>query len=153
MICKIKNIIPKPQLVFILFFIMGFGCSDQDKETEQARTIRLLTDNSSKPWSVDKKFHDDIEQEISQCDSSYILTLKADYTWNETYLQLSCYYSTDGLWSLNDENSIISISYINQPSGDQIDKTFEITELSEAYFAYQYVENNELLKVRLKTKY
>lgn len=152
MICKIKNIIPKPQLVFILFFIIGFGCSDQVKETEQAKTIRLLTDNSRKPWSVDKKFHDDIEQVLSICDSSYILTLKADFTWNETYLQLQCYYTTDGVWSLNEENNLISISYLSQSSGDKTEKTFEIVELSEEYFAYQFVESNELQKVRLKTK-
>ena len=152
MICKIKNIIPKPQLVFILFFLIGFGCSDQVKETEQAKTIRLLSDNSQKPWSVDKKFHDDIEQVLSICDSSYILTLKADFTWNETNLQLACYYTTDGIWSLNEENNVISISYIGQSSGIKTEKTFEIEELSEKYFAYQYVENNELQKVRLKAK-
>jgi len=152
MIHEIKNIIPKPQLVFILFFFIGIGCSDQINETEQAKTIRLLTNNSHKPWSVDKKFRDDIKQDLSICDSSYYLTLKSDFTWNETNLLLLCYYTTDGTWSLNEGNNIISISYLSHTSGDKFEKTFEIVELSEEYFAYQYVENNDLLKVRLKNK-
>ena len=150
MICEIKNIILKPQLVFILFFFIGIGCSDQINETEQAKTIRLLTNNSAKPWSVDKKFNDDIEQNLSMCDSSYRLTLKADYTWNETYQQLSCYYTIDGIWSLSDENNVITISFLNQFSGNQIEKSFEIVELNETRFTYQFPVNNEMKKIQLK---
>jgi predicted GH43/DUF377 family glycosyl hydrolase len=134
-----------------IFLIAGLlsGCNEQEKETERERTIRLLTNDITKKWAVNQNFTDGIEQAISFCDSSYILTLRADYSWNETFSYISCYRSTDGIWSLNDENNVISINYVSQISGKESERVFEIVELSEEYFAYEYVVNNDLRRVRL----
>jgi len=139
----------KSTIGILLLTGLLLGCNEQEKETERERTIRLLTNDISKNWHVNQILLDGIEQEISFCDSSYILTLRSDYSWNETYLYLSCYRSTDGIWSLNDENNVISINYISQITGKESENVFEIVELSEEFFAYEHVVDNNLKKVRL----
>lgn len=132
-----------------IILLLASGCSQNESETERAKTVRLLTNNSSKSWEIAQTFIDDIEQSISACDSSYILTMHTDFTWDEVFLKLACYQVHDGTWELNDENSLITIQFIDQPNGGIVKKIFEIMELTETYFSYQFAENNHLKKIRL----
>ena len=144
-----KGPMTKSNIGIILLIGLLSGCGDQDKETEREKAIRLLTNDSKKEWRVNQNFTDGIEQTISFCDSSYILSVRSDYSWNETFSYLSCYRSTDGIWSLNDENNVINITYISHITGKESENLYEIVELSEHYFAYEYVVNNDLRRVRL----
>ena len=144
-----KGPMTKSNIGIILLIVLLSGCGDQDKETEREKAIRLLTNDSTKEWTVNQNFTDGIEQPISFCDSSYILTLPSDYSWNERFSYLSCYRSTDGMWSLNEENNVINITYISHITGKESEALNEIFELSEHYFAYEYVVNNDLRRVRL----
>ena len=65
---------------------------------------------------------------------------------------MSCYRLTKGSWALNDENNVLSINYISQFSGKEEDKKFEVIELSEDFFTYQFAQNNQLIRNRLKKK-
>jgi len=136
-------------LIVSIILLLVSGCSQNESETEGAKTVRLLTNNSSKSWKVAQTFIDDIEQSISACDSSYILTLHADFMWDEVFLKLACYQVHDGTWELNEDNSLITIQFIDQPNGGNVKKIFEILELTETYFSYQFAENNQLKKIRL----
>jgi len=136
-------------LTISIILLLVSSCSQNESETERAKTVRLLTDNSSKSWKVAQTFSDDNEQSISACDSSYVLTLHADFTWEEVFLKLACYQVHDGTWELNDDNSLITIQFIDQQNGENIKKIFEIMELTEIYFSYQFAENNQLKKIRL----
>ena len=133
-----------------LVLLFTFGCSEDEGETERSKTIRLLTNSISKDWRVSQIFIDEVEQQITDCDKSYILTLHVDFTWDEVYLSVSCYQTYTGSWSLNEDNSIINIQFIDEVSGKATEKHFEIVELTEEYFSYQYPENNEMKKIRLK---
>jgi len=147
---KLKNIHSIQTLVLALLISLLTGCTKSNEDSNRTKTIRLLTNDSYKSWFIDQTFIDDIVQPISSCDSSYILTLKVDFSWEEAYLKIACYQLHTGTWMLNEENAIISIQFIDPISGENQEKKFEIIELSEEYFTYQYAKNNELLKVRLK---
>jgi hypothetical protein len=86
----------------------------------------------------------------STCDSSYVLVLKSDFTWDEHNFNLKCHQTGNGAWLLNDENEVISIRYVNPGNGEYEEKHFEIEELSENYFAYQIADNNRLKYVRMR---
>ena len=137
--------------IFLIIYIsLLSSCNDKNEESERSLTIRLLTSDSIKHWGLEQSFIDEVSQPISSCDSSYLLTLKADFTWEEAFLKFSCNQLTNGSWALNDENNVLSITYISQFTGKKEEKKFEIFELSEDYFTYQYAENNQLMKIRLK---
>ena len=147
---KLIKILINQSLVLVLLISLLSGCSKSNEDTERTKTIRLLTNDSYKNWFVDQTSIDDIIQPISSCDSSYILTLKADFSWEEAYLKLACYQLNSGTWMLDEGNIVISIHFIDPTSGENQERKFEIIALSEKYFEYQYAENNKLLKVRLK---
>ena len=136
--------------IFLIIYIsLLSSCYDKNEESERSLTIRLLTSDSIKYWGLEHSFIDEVSQPISSCDSSYLLTLKADFSWEEAYQRLSCYRLTKGSWVLNDENNVLSITYISQFTGNKEEKKFEIYELSEDSFTYQYAQNNQLMKIRL----
>ena len=149
---KLIKILINQSLVLVLLISLLSGCSKSNEDTERTKTIRLLTNDSYKNWFVDQTSIDDIIQPISGCDSSYILTLKIDFSWEEGYLKLACYQLNSGTWMLDEGNTVISIHFIDPTSGESQERKFEIIALSEKYFEYQYAKNNELLKVRLKIK-
>ncbi len=138
--------------VFSLFLLLPAGCTSDDEESVRDRTIRLLTDNSSKYWMVDKSYLNNNEEVLSSCDSTYLLIMNSDFTWTETNLTLSCSVNSEGIWTLNDENNVISIQYEEHVFGILMERHFEIMELSDNHFTYQFAENNNLKKIRL-TKY
>lgn len=145
----IKNISLLKLISLIFVVSLSSGCANDDKESEESKTIRLLTNDSFKNWGVVQTTIDDISQPISICDSSYILTLKADYSWEEAFLRISCYQLNEGTWELNDENTVISIQFISKTNGNKGEKKFEIIELSEEYFEYRFAQDNLFYKVRL----
>ena len=61
------------------------------------------------------------------------------------------YKTTDGEWSLNDENNVITIKFMNPVSREEEGKQFVINELSEKYFTYEFVQNNTIKLVRLSS--
>ena len=134
----------------IIYISLLSSCNDQNEESERSLTIRLLTSDSKKYWGLEQSFIDEVSQPISSCDSSYLLILKADFSWEESYQRLSCYRLTKGSWALNDENNVLSINYISQFSAKEEEKKFEIIELSEDFFTYQFAQNNQLKRNRLK---
>jgi len=134
--------------------ILGLmGCSKENGRTEREVTIQLLTNNNEKYWVVDESNIDGKEITLSSCDSSYVLIMKADFTWKESYFKFQCNPGGLGQWSLNDANNVISIFYINPATGMQEEKLFEIEELSEDYLAYQFAENNRLRYIRLRINF
>lgn len=146
---RTMNLASRNWYIIGLLILVGFGCSENEGETERSKTIRLLTNDASKKWEVSQIFIDEVEQQITGCDMSYTLTLNADFSWKEIYLNISCYQIHEGSWSLNDESSVISIQFVDNASGKNVEKHFEIVELSEGIFSYQYPENNEMKKIRL----
>ena len=139
-------------ILFIICFSFLTSCNDKSEESERSLTIGRLTGNSIKLWGLEQSFIDDVSQPISSCDSSYLLILKVDFTWEEAFLNLSCYRLTKGTWVLNDENNVLSINYISQFSGKEEEKKFEVIELSEDFFTYQFAQNNQLKRFRLKSR-
>ena len=139
------------KLLCALILIAGLlsACERKDVESERERTVRLLAGATTKEWRVNKTFTDGIEQAISFCDSSYVLTLRSDFTWNESFSYLSCYRTNDGFWSLNDENNVITINFLDQRSGLEEERQFVIIELSENFFMYEFAQRNILQQVRL----
>ncbi len=137
------------RLGILLLMIAGFAACDNEEESGRDMTMRLLTGNTQKDWSIYEYFIDDQNTDITQCDSSYLLSMKADFTWVEQYINLQCYQKTTGSWALNDENTVISIFYTDWSSGQQVEKKFEIVELSEEYFTYQFPVNNRMKRIRL----
>lgn len=134
-------------LAFTLFVA---GCQKDEGPTERDRVIGLLAGITAKHWILDASNVDGRKIVPSTCDSSYVLLMKSDLTWDELNFKLQCYQSGNGTWSLNEENDVISIRYVNPGSGTYEEKHFEIEELSEQYFAYQIAENNRLKYVRMK---
>lgn len=135
-----------------LLFLYLWGCTEEKGLTEREIAIQLLTNNNEKYWMVDHSTIDGNEITLSTCDSSYVLLLKADFTWKELNFKLQCNQGGFGTWSLNDENNVISISYFNPGTGMSVERHFEIEELSEEFLAYQIAENNRLRYVRLKNR-
>ena len=135
--------------VYGLLIIFLLGCAGKETESERARAVRLLSNNANKNWILKEKFVGDATHVLSICDSSYVLSIKADYTWEEVYLKLICYNKSSGTWSLNNENAVLSIAFISQYTGNESKRDFEINELTEQNFAYQYVEYNQIKRVIL----
>ena len=152
MYAQIKIVHLVPILTVIIFLVTLYGCTKSEKETERSKTIRLLTDNQSKDWIVDAIYFDDISQQISSCDSSYILTLSSDFKWSEVFVKISCYQKNTGSWSLSEENDVITIQYVDQLNGSTVEREFELIELTEDLFSYQFVQNNAIKRIRLKKK-
>ncbi len=141
----------KSKIIFWLFIILGVtGCQKDDGPSQREIALSFLTDNSMKHWVFDRSTVDGQAITPNVCDSAYVLVMKSDLTWQEFYIEFQCNQSTDGHWTLNDELDVISISYLNPLTGSLEERHFEIEELSEEYFAYQYAENNRLKFVRLK---
>lgn len=126
------------------------GCDRQKEPSERAVTIELLTGNAAKQWVIDKSNIDGQEIVPSTCDSAYVLIMRSDFSWEEIYRKLQCSISSYGSWELNRENNVVTIQYINRGTGFPEQRSFEIEELSEEYFAYQVAENNRLRYVRLR---
>ena len=138
-----------PVTLWLLLIFVFMACENEAVETDRDRTVRLLSNNIEKEWGVDATFIDDVSQPVSACDSSYILTMRSDFTWTEIYLSLICYQEGTGDWSLNESNDVITINYIDKFSGQEVEQLFEINELTEAVFEYQFVERNKFRRVRL----
>lgn len=148
-----KSILYSPCLwIGALLLLNMVSCTEEKSLTEREVTIQLLTDNNEKYWMVDQTTIDGNGVTLSTCDSSYVLLLKADFTWKELNFKLQCNQGGFGSWSLNDENNVLSISYFNPNTGMSAERHFEIEELSENYFAYQIAQNNRLKYVRLKRR-
>lgn len=136
--------------MFLPMILTIAACNGGEEDSLEAKTLSLLTGNEFKQWELHQSFVDDVEQSFTVCDSSYILTMKADYTWSEVFLNIQCYQGTDGVWKLNDQLNVITISYINQATGEEEEKLFEIVELSDEYFSYQFASKNRLRRFRLR---
>ena len=153
---KTHEIINRTKIDFTHFALLTvfllLGCSGENQLSEREITVQLLTNDSEKYWVLDKSNIDDQPITPSTCDSSYVLVMKADFTWEELYLKLQCNPAGGGNWNLNEENNVISIDFINPGTGAREEQIFEIEELSETYFAYQYAINNRLKYVRLKAE-
>jgi hypothetical protein len=126
------------------------GCSEKDEVSPREEILIMLTNASSKDWILDRSTIDDKEIIPGYCDSTYVLTMGTNFTFKEMYLSPVCALPSYGFWELNDENNVISISYTDAYTGQTIEKHFEIVELTEKYFAYQFAESNRLKYVRLK---
>jgi len=134
----------------MMLLLLFSACSGGDELSEREITVGLLTNNTEKYWVLDKSNIDGQPITPSECDSSYVLIMNADFTWEEMYLKLKCNPPGSGKWDLNEQNDVISIEFINPGSGAKEERQFEIEELSDKYLAYQYAENNRLKFVRLK---
>jgi hypothetical protein len=135
-------------LYFMLLFF--FASCNGEEESAQSKTLTLLTDNSMKSWSIYEYFIDEQPTSISPCDSSYVLSMKADFTWSETYTDFYCYQSTSGQWELNEDGDVITITYIDWSTGQETQRKFEITELTEENFTYQFAVRNVLKRLRMR---
>ena len=136
----------------IFITIVFVGCDSGDKESMRDRTVRLLAGDSYKQWIVKEVFENGVTQSISLCDSAYILTMKTDFSWTESYLSLQCPQSTEGSWSLNEDNTVITIEYISWQSGTEIEQKFMIVDLTNDQFAYEVVSGNNLKIIHLKSQ-
>lgn len=136
-------------LIYGLFLFSNLGCSEQDVESEAERAVRQLSNNGEKHWVIEKILLDEVSQSLTACDSSLILTIRADKTWREAYLRLSCYQLAEGSWSLNDENTVLSIVVINNSTGNEMKKDLEINELSDDRFEYQQIASNQIRRISL----
>jgi len=137
-------------LLHALWFFLVVSCHNEGT-SEYDIVVEHLTGNAAKYWVLDESTIDGQLITPSKCDSAYVLTMRADFTWNEAYLNVQCSPGGNGQWSLNDESNVISIQYISPATGQQEEKHFEIEELSQSILAYQIAENNRLKYVRLRT--
>ncbi len=137
-------------LFFFLFTILSVSCSNENEETERSRVVRLLSDNSSKSWGIEKFYIDDVEHPISSCDSSFVQIINADFTWTDKNLNFNCGQPNEGTWELNDANNVLTTFYVPFFTADTIQLKLEIMELTELNFTYQYISSNSLKKVRLQ---
>ena len=135
---------------YILFAVISISCSKENEETERSRVVRLLSNNSSKFWIIDKFYIDDVERPISSCDSSFVQIINADFTWSDKNLKFICGPPNEGTWELNDANNVLTTFYVPFFAADTIKLNLEIMELTELNFTYQYITSNSLKKVRLK---
>ena len=141
----------KSKIVFCLILVFGVaGCQKDDVPSQREIALSFLTDNSQKQWVFDQSTVDGQVHTPTVCDNAYVLVLKNDFTWQEYYLELQCSQISEGQWSLNEELDVISISYLNPITGSTEERHFEIEELSDEFFAYQFAENNRMKYVRLK---
>jgi hypothetical protein len=140
----------KPICALVAFSLFAAGCQKDVGPTVRDGVLGLLTGIGAKHWIIDASNVDGREIVPSTCDSSYVLVLKSDFTWDEHNFNLKCHQTGNGAWLLNDENEVISIRYVNPGNGEYEEKHFEIEELSENYFAYQIADNNRLKYVRMK---
>ncbi len=136
-------------LLYAVLILLVASCNDEE-ESAQSKVITLLTDNSAKIWSIYEYFLDEQPTGISPCDSSYILTLNSDFTWVEQYTNFYCYQSNNGQWLLSDDSNVITITYIDWGTGQEVERMFEITELTSQYFSYQYPIRNVLKRIRMQ---
>jgi len=137
------------RLGFYSFFLFLGACSG-DEESAQSKAMTLLTDNSAKSWSISEYFIDEQKNDISPCDSSYVLTMESDFTWKEEYTKLYCNQGSNGHWSLNDDGDVITITYIDWSTGQQVERKFEIMELTKENFTYQFPIRNSLKRIRMQ---
>ena len=131
-----------------LVFIYGACTSDPD-ESQRTKSVQLLTNNSNKLWIMEQNLIDNVEQIFSSCDSTYILNIQSYFTWKEQYRNISCASINAGSWDLNDENNVLITYYKPFLSQDILERKFEILELTEEVFTYQYASRNSLIVVRL----
>jgi hypothetical protein len=129
-------------------------CSNNSKETDRSRIMRLLTTNGSKDWKIEQWKIDNKKQVLNHCDSAKILNMKADHTWQQIYEVFSCNDWYEGSWTLNEMNDIIQIKYYNHFRYDSVQSDREIILLSDSIFWYGYFINNRykevILSYRLK---
>lgn len=147
---RLEKIYHAPWVLAVCLILVGvWSCSTSDKESERSRIIRLLTNNEQKTWVLASAKVDGTAIVKSKCDSAYQLTMKADMTWQEAYQTAFCSPGSDGQWSLNDANNVITIRFANFSLGIIDEKKFEILQLDNSSFEYQYPVNNSLRKVTL----
>jgi hypothetical protein len=139
----------RSDLLYALLILLLASCNDEE-ESVQSKTLTLLTDNSVKSWSISEYFIDEQQTSISPCDSSYVLTMKSDFTWSEDYTKLNCFQSTSGEWELNEDSDVITITYIDWSTGQETQRKFEITELTAENFTYQFAVRNVLKRIRMQ---
>jgi len=138
-----------PRILLGLLIFAVISCSDPMVESESDKAIRLLSNNGDKYWIIEQILLDDVNQTLTSCDSSLVLTIRNDNTWTEAFLRITCYQLSEGSWSLNDENNVLSISFINKYTGNEVTKDLEINELSEERFEYQEISSNQIKKISL----
>ena len=135
---------------FWIFYVAFTSCNDKDPaDIQRELTIRLLTENTAKEWVIGGFYIDEVETPISKCDSFYVLTMKADFTWQDTYTTSPCYQTNEGKWELNDQSNVVTIRFIEWGSGKWVERKFEITELTESIFGYQYPIGNNMKRIRM----
>ena len=140
----------RPDTLYFLLLLLLIGACGNEDESAQSKAITMLTDNSSKSWRIYEYYSDEQMNVMSACDSSYVLTMKSDFTWDELYTKIYCNQASNGHWLLNDENNVITITYTDQGSGQQVERKFEITELTEEKFTYQFAVRNVLKRIRMQ---
>jgi hypothetical protein len=126
------------------------NCTNADQETERDRVIRLLTDNAEKVWIPNQKFEDGLPVKLTVCDSAYQLSIISDFTWTEHYTGNYCSGFNMGRWSLNDENNVLKTFFQPFGSSEVFERNFEILELSEGYFSYQYAVQNTMIRIAME---
>jgi len=139
----------KRDLLYVVLILLFEACGGEE-ESAQSKAMQLLTNNSSKSWSIYEYSMDEQQAILSPCDSSYVLTMKSDFTWGEQYTKLYCNQSSTGQWSLSGENNIITINYVDWSSGLNVERKFEIIELSETHLTYQFPVRNVLKRIRMQ---
>lgn len=135
-----------------LFVYATIGCDSVDEESARDRTVRLLTGDSYKHWAVEEVLENDVTQSLTSCDSSYILTMKANFKWEELYLRLQCPRQSEGSWELNEDNTVITIDYMSPQSGSAMEKKFAIMDLTEELFSYEVVVGNNIKIIKLRAE-
>ncbi len=156
MAAKMHKIFKHSPFFLIISAIVVFsiwGCDNNAKESERDRTVRLLAGTQSKDWMASRYFIDGDERQLKGCDSTYVLTIRANYTWKEWNLGATCGFPNEGTWELNESNDVL-IAYFTPVA--MPDTTFiremEILELSEAMFTYQLIKNDRQVKIILKKR-
>lgn len=139
----------KVNLICLLLITLLAACGSEE-ESARSKTIAMLTGNTEKRWSVYEYFLDDQQTGLSPCDSSYVLTMKSDFTWSEDYSRVFCQQSTAGQWSLNEQNDVIIITYLDFSTGQPAERKFEIMELTTEIFSYQFAARNVLKRIRMQ---
>ncbi len=141
-------------LIISSFLAISFwSCDNNATESERTMTIRLLADETGKDWMASQYFIDGDERLLKGCDSTYVLTIRANFTWREWNLGSTCGFPNEGTWELNDDNDVLLAYYTPSFAPDTtITRKMEIVDLSETMFTYQLVSNNRLVKIILKKR-
>ena len=134
-------------LAVLALALLSNSCNDKEVLSPKEMAERLLSGIDRKEWIMESFDIDGASQNLGRCDSSYILTLFSDKTWEENYLSFACFTLRFGIWEVNEEGNVLKNTLYNYNLRRWEVYHYEILSLTEDSFTYRQV----IFRNRFKT--